>query len=216
MQVKLLRVLQERTVKRVGGVSEDGVRRARHRRHQPRSRAPRSSAAPSARDLFYRLNVIQLHLPPLRARREDIPLLVEHFVQKHAAALGRTLAGIEPDALAALVDYDYPGNVRELENLIERAVTLEPGDRITRASLPELAKRAQPGRPERAGAFPDEGLDLEQLVADYERDLIGKALDHANGVRKSAAQLLGISFRSLRYRLAKLGVAAGDDADWRR
>ncbi|HEY1586148.1 MAG TPA: sigma-54 dependent transcriptional regulator, partial [Polyangia bacterium] len=209
MQVKLLRVLQERTVKRVGGVNEEEID-VRVIAATNRDLDAEVERGGFRRDLYYRLNVIQLQLPPLRARREDIPLLVEHFVKKHAAALGRTISVVEPDVLAALVDYDFPGNVRELENIIERAVTLEPGERITRASLPELAKRARPAS-HAAGAFPDEGVDLERVVADYERELIGKALDHAGGVRKSAAKLLGISFRSLRYRLTKLGLAAADD-----
>jgi two-component system response regulator PilR (NtrC family) len=210
MQVKLLRVLQERKVKRVGGVAEEDID-VRVVAASNRDLEAEVERGAFRRDLFYRLNVIQLLLPPLRARREDVPLLVEHFVRKHAAALGRSLTGIEPDALAALVDYDFPGNVRELENLIERAATLEPGERITRASLPPL----QP-RPTRAGAsagaqpihFEDDGVDLERVVADFERELIGKALERTKGVRKSAAKLLGISFRSLRYRLAKLGIDA--------
>ncbi len=214
MQVKLLRVLQERKLKRVGGVHEEefDVRLVAATNRDLEAEVERGAFR---RDLFYRLNVIQLNLPPLRSRREDVPLLVEHFVRKHAAALGRTLTGIEPDALAALCDYDYPGNVRELENLIERAATLEVGDRITRASLPELTpKRTQQARTNLpAGSFPDDGVDLEQLVADLERDLINRALEKASGVRKAAARLLGISFRSLRYRLAKLGVADDSDGD---
>jgi two-component system response regulator PilR (NtrC family) len=135
-------------------------------------------------------------------------------VKKHAAALGRHIAGIDSDAMVALVDYDYPGNVRELENVIERAVTLEPGERITRGSLPELVPRRSGSFPvvPNAGAeeFPDDGIDLERTVADFERDLLLKALDKGKGVRKTAAKLLNISFRSLRYRLAKLGVDTAD------
>ncbi|HEX9102943.1 MAG TPA: sigma-54 dependent transcriptional regulator [Polyangia bacterium] len=211
MQVKLLRVLQERTVKRVGAVGEEeiDVRVVAATNRDLEAEVERGAFR---RDLFYRLNVIQLQLPPLRARREDIPLLVEHFVKKHAAALGHTITAVEPDALAALVDYDFPGNVRELENLIERAVTLEPGERITRASLPELTRKARPAAVA-AGGFPDDGVDLERVVADYERELIAKALERARGVRKSAARLLGISFRSLRYRLAKLGFDGAVDGD---
>ena len=212
MQVKLLRVLQERKVKRVGGVHEDEVD-VRVVAASNRDLEAEVERGAFRRDLFYRLNVIQLLLPPLRARREDVPLLVDHFLRKHGAALGRSLTAIDPDALAALVDYDFPGNVRELENLVERAVTLEPGDRVTRASLPALTPRATRSS---AGAptFPDDGVDLERMVADYERDLISKALERAKGVRKSAAKLLGISFRSLRYRLAKLGIdAGGHDSD---
>ena len=211
MQVKLLRVLQERSIKPVGGVSEKEID-VRVVAATNRDLDAEVERGAFRRDLFYRLNVIQLQLPPLRARREDIPLLVEHFVKKHAAALGRTITAVEPDALAALVDYDFPGNVRELENLIERAVTLEPGERITRASLPELTKKSRAASVAPDG-FPDEGVDLERVVADYERELIGKALEHAHGVRKSAAKLLGISFRSLRYRLAKLGFDGATDGD---
>jgi two-component system response regulator PilR (NtrC family) len=211
MQVKLLRVLQERTVKRVGGVTEEEVD-VRVVAATNRDLDAEAERGAFRRDLFYRLNVIQLQLPPLRARREDIPLLVEHFIKKHAAAMGRTLTAIEPDALAALVDYDFPGNVRELENLIERAATLEPGERITRASLPELTKKARPTSAA-AGGLGEDGIDLERAVADYERDLINRALEQTQGVRKSAAKLLGISFRSLRYRLAKLGVADAGDGD---
>jgi two-component system, NtrC family, response regulator PilR len=205
MQVKLLRVLQERTVKKVGGVGEEEVD-LRIVAATNRDLEAEVERGGFRRDLFYRLNVIELHLPPLRARPEDVPLLVEHFVKKHAAALGRTITAVDSDALAALVDYDFPGNVRELENIIERAATLEPGDRITRASLPELTRKSRPVTVV-GDTFPDDGVELEQLVADYERELIGKALEHTHGVRKSAAKLLGISFRSLRYRLAKLGLA---------
>jgi two-component system response regulator PilR (NtrC family) len=211
MQVKLLRVLQERTVKKVGGVNEEEVD-VRIVAATNRDLDAEVERGGFRRDLFYRLNVIELQLPPLRARKEDVPLLVEHFVKKHAAALGRTISAVDPDALAALVDYDFPGNVRELENLIERAVTLEPGERITRASFPELTRRSRPATAV-GDSFPDDGVDLERVVADYERELIGKALEHAGGVRKSAAKLLGISFRSLRYRLAKLGLAGSDDSD---
>jgi two-component system response regulator PilR (NtrC family) len=212
MQVKLLRVLQERKVKRVGGINEEelDVRVVAATNRDLEEEVERGAFR---RDLFYRLNVIQLVLPPLRARREDVPLLVDHFLRKHAAALGRTLSGIEPDALAALCDYDYPGNVRELENLVERAATLEPGDRVTRASLPELQSRRRAASSAPTEAFPDDGVDLERLMSDFERDWITRALEKSAGVRKRAAKLLGISFRSLRYRLAKLGVADAGDAD---
>jgi two-component system response regulator PilR (NtrC family) len=155
--------------------------------------------------------VIQIHLPPLRARREDVPLLADHFLRKHAASAGRALAGIDPDALAALCDYDFPGNVRELENLIERAVTLESADRLKRGSFPDLKPRAltQPS----SADLPPDGLDLERVLADFERNILLKALDRSKGVRKEAARLLGITFRSFRYRLAKLGVASEPTSD---
>jgi two-component system, NtrC family, response regulator PilR len=204
MQVKLLRVLQERKVKKVGGVTEDefDVRVVAATNRDLEAEVERGAFR---RDLYYRLNVIQLHLPPLRTRREDVPLLVDHFMRKHGAALGRTFTGIDADAMATLCDYDYPGNVRELENLIERAATLESGERITRASLPELQPRKR-SEPTAAGDLPADGVDLDRMMSDLERDLIMKALARTNGVRKDAAKLLGITFRSLRYRLAKLGV----------
>jgi two-component system, NtrC family, response regulator PilR len=208
--------LQGRRVKPVGGVakSEIDVRIVAATNRDLEAEVERGGFR---RDLFYRLNVIELQLPALRARKEDVPLLVDHFVRKHAAALGRTLTGVEPDALAALVDYDFPGNVRELENLIERAATLEPGERITRASLPALVPTRRGGRIVAhggdGGEFPEDGVDLERIVADYERQLIAKALERTHGVRKTAAKLLGISFRSLRYRLAKLGFDGATDGD---
>jgi two-component system response regulator PilR (NtrC family) len=209
MQVKLLRVLQERKVKRVGGTTEEefDVRVLAASNRDLEAEVERGAFR---RDLYYRLNVIQLLLPPLRQRREDIPLLAEHFLRKHAASLGRTFTGIEPEAMTVLHDYDYPGNVRELENLIERAATLESSDRITRASLPALSPKK---KQEPAGEMPsfEEGFDLERAVGEFERALIDKALLKSQGVRKEAAKLLGISFRSLRYRLAKLGVAPAPD-----
>ena len=130
-------------------------------------------------DLFYRLNVIQLRLPPLRERREDIPLLVDHFVRKFAAEHGRQITGVDPDAMSALMSHNFPGNVRELENLIERAVTLAPGDRISADTLPTLnalSARRQP-RLGPAPALPEAGLDLEKVVEDFERGIIIKALE---------------------------------------
>ena len=215
MQVKLLRVLQERKVKKVGGTVEEEVD-VRVVAATNRDLEAEVERGAFRQDLYYRLNVIELHLPPLRARREDVPLLVDHFLRKHAAALGRAIAGIDADAMAALCDYDYPGNVRELENLIERAVTLESGDRVSRASLPELKPRRPSEPPAASNELPPEGVDLDRLVAELERALIVKALERTRGVRKDAAKLLGVSFRSLRYRLAKLGIApidADSDAD---
>jgi two-component system, NtrC family, response regulator PilR len=213
MQVKLLRVLQERTLKRVGGVTEEEFD-ARVVAATNRDLEAEVERGTFRRDLYYRLNVIQIHLPPLRARREDVPLLVDHILRKHAAALGRAITGIDADAMTALVDYDYPGNVRELENLIERAVTLESTDRITRASLPELRpKRAVEVASAASPELPAEGLDLDRVMSEFERDLLTKALARTGGVRKDAAKLLGISFRSLRYRLAKLGLAGPEKDD---
>ncbi len=211
MQVRLLRVLQERKVKPVGGVTEEeyDVRVVAATNRDLEAEVARGSFR---QDLYYRLNVIQLELPPLRERREDIPLLTEHFVRKHAAALGRAVNQIEPEALAALCDYDFPGNVRELENLVERAITLGPDDRLARSALPALERTRAPGLVAPT-ELPATGVDLEQMVNNFERELIQQALNRAAGSRKGAAKLLNISLRQLRYRLAKLGVAAPPDEE---
>jgi two-component system, NtrC family, response regulator PilR len=205
MQVKLLRVLQERRIKPVGGSREQevDVRVVAATNRDLESEVERGAFR---RDLFYRLNVIQLVLPPLRARREDIALLAEHFLRKHAASVGKPITNLTPEAMQVLCDYDFPGNVRELENLIERAVTLEPAQVITRASLPELAPRRKVPAAATELDVPAEGIDLERVIGEIERDLLMKALERAGNVRKEAAKLLGITFRSLRYRMAKHGV----------
>jgi two-component system, NtrC family, response regulator PilR len=163
-------------------------------------------------DLYYRLNVIELRLPPLRHRREDVPLLVDHFLRRFAKDQGKALSSISPAAMKRLEDYDFPGNVRELENIIERAVALASGPVIDVDDLPPLRTAAvKSGAP--AGDIPDDGVDLDRLVADYERAWVQKALDKTGGVRKKAAQLLGITFRSMRYRLEKLGLEKGDASE---
>jgi two-component system response regulator PilR (NtrC family) len=159
-------------------------------------------------DLYYRLNVIELRLPPLRQRHEDIPLLVDHFIRRFAVDTSK-VTGISAEAMKRLESYDFPGNVRELENIIERAVTLASGAILDLDDLPPLRSTARPA--EIKDEFPADGVDLERLVADYERGWVHKALERAGGVRKRAAALLGISFRSLRYRLEKLGIERGDD-----
>ncbi len=210
MQVRLLRVLQERRVKKVGGTHEDEID-VRVVAASNRDLEAEVERGAFRRDLYYRLNVIELHLPPLRSRREDVPLLVEHFIKKHAAALGRSIAGIKAEALSALVDYDFPGNVRELENLIERAITLESGERIGREALGALQPRKGSVSPI-AEELPAADLDLDRLLADYERGIIERVLARTP-TRKAAAKQLGVSFRSLRYRLQKLGLAGPEAAD---
>jgi two-component system response regulator PilR (NtrC family) len=165
-------------------------------------------------DLFYRLNVIELHLPPLRERRDDIPLLIHHFIAKYAVELGKTIRGVEKEAMQCLLGHPYQGNVRELENIVERAVTLELSELITRDSLPYGMQEAVRSI-EIGGSLEvtEEGVDLEAIVEQLERALIAKALKRASGVRTEAAGLLKISFRSLRYRLQKYGIDGGDIDD---
>ena len=209
MQVKLLRALQERRVKRVGGVAEKeiDVRVVAATNRDLEAEVERGTFR---QDLFYRLNVIQIRMPPLRERREDVPLLVEHFLRKFSAEHGRVITEVDPAAMSALTAYNFPGNVRELENLIERAVTLSSDASIGVDELPEL--RTMGTRGARAVAdLPMEGLNLEREVDSFERAIILRALDRTSGNRTEAARLLGISFRSMRYRLSKLGIAGSDD-----
>ena len=150
-------------------------------------------------DLFYRLNVIPIELPPLRERREDIPALVEHFVKKHAQRIGRRIERIDDSALAALQQYDWPGNVRELENTIERAVVLSTGPVLTTRSISVLGATAP-----QATGLPS--LKLRQNIEWVERETIRRALENARGVKKEAAELMGISQRALSYYLAKYRI----------
>ncbi len=217
LQVKLLRALQERKIKPVGGVEERAVD-VRVVAATNRNLDAEVASGAFRQDLYYRLNVIEVHLPPLRQRRDDIPLLVDHFLKRFAGELRKRMTGLAPEAMNALVAYDFPGNVRELENLIERAVTLETDHVIHRVSLPELAGSATPiGAPEGERVeFPRDGVDLDRILADYEREIVLKALKQAGGVRKEAARLLGVTFRSLRYRLQKLDIDSSAPADGER
>ena len=147
-------------------------------------------------DLFYRLNVIPIAIPPLRERRDDIPPLVEHFVAKHAQRTGRRIDRIDDGVLASLQQYDWPGNVRELENTIERAVVLSAGPIITARAVSVLGAAA----PQTTGL---PSLKLRQNIEWVERETIRRALESAGGVKKDAAELMGISQRALSYYLAK-------------
>jgi two-component system response regulator PilR (NtrC family) len=150
------------------------------------------------------LNVIQLTLPPLRDRIEDIPLLAQHFIRRFAAELGKDVQAMEPAAYDLLSDYAFPGNVRELENLVERAVALSRESTIGPDLLPPTVTKSHVV--DAPVLITEEGVNLEGLVADYERSLLCEALTQTRGVKKKAARLLGISFRSFRYRLEKLGL----------
>jgi two-component system response regulator PilR (NtrC family) len=204
LQVKLLRVIQEKTIRRVGGTSD---RRIDVRIVAATNRNLQREVAEGRfrEDLFYRLNVIEIPLPPLRQRPDDIPLLVAHFIEKYAAEIGRHVTEIDDAAMERITAYPFPGNVRELENVIERAVALSRDSVIRVDSLPpSLLNPASPGAQPRISP---EGVDLDAMLADFERGLLLEALDGpAGGIKKRAAQLLGISFRSLRYRLEKLGI----------
>ena len=201
LQVKILRALQERKAKPVGANEEIEVD-VRVITATNRDLEAEVARGAFRSDLFYRLNVVEIRLPPLRQRREDIPLLAEHFLRKFGTE-GRG-SRLSMDALHRLETFDFPGNVRELENIMERAVALSSSATIGIADLPEV-KPSKAASSEPTG-FPAEGVDLERLLGDFERTWVLRALEHTNGVRKRAAALLGVSFRSLRYRLVKLGI----------
>jgi len=207
LQVKLLRALQERKVKAVGATEELEVD-ARVIAATNRDLEAEVARGAFRADLYYRLNVIEIMLPPLRHRREDVPLLVEHFLRRFGAEHNRQLQ-LSAEAMRKLEAYDFPGNVRELENILERAVALSSGAIIGVTDLPNV-KAPRTAEPAPA-AFPAEGVDLDRLISDFERGWVLRALEQTSGVRKRAATLLGISFRSLRYRLEKLGLDKGSD-----
>ncbi len=206
VQVKLLRALQERKVRRVGGAADLPVN-ARIVAATNRDLAEEVRAGRIREDLYYRLNVIQIHMPPLRERREDIPLFLEHYLGRFAAELGRPAARLTPEAVRLLGAWSYPGNVRELANVVERAVTLCEGGWVQPKDLPP-ALRGPGAAPaaEPATAVPEGGLDLQAHLDAVERRILEQALQRTGGVKTEAARLLSLTFRSLRYRLAKYGI----------
>ena len=215
MQVKLLRVLQERKVRRVGGAADLGVDvrvvAATNRRLEEEVEKGRFRE-----DLFFRLNVIQIRLPALRERRADIPLLVEAFIAKFAEQQQSTVKSISDRALRVLMSWNWPGNVRELENVIERGLTLASSNVVDLDGFPPSMRGAPSILPVGVAVvdeIPPEGLDMEAVLESYERSLLEKALLRTNGRKKKAADLLNLSFRSFRYRLAKLGLSGADDDD---
>ncbi len=210
LQVKLLRALQERTIRRVGDTADRKIDvrivSATNRRLEDEVAAGRFRE-----DVYYRLNVIQLELPPLRDRVEDIPILVQHFIRVFAEELGKDVEGMDAAAYELLSGYAFPGNVRELENLIERAVALTHQPVIGCDLLPPSVTESREAPS--VALIPEDGVSLEALVSDYERSLLREALSITKGVKKKAARLLGVSFRSFRYRLEKLGIEDSKQGD---
>jgi two-component system response regulator PilR (NtrC family) len=206
VQVKLLRVLQERRLRRVGGSVDIGVP-ARILAATHRDLSQEVKAGRFREDLFYRLNVIQIPLVPLRQRREDIPLFLETFLQRFAVDLGRPPARFTPEAERLLLAYDYPGNIRELENIVERAVTLADGESIGPGALPHGLRGGDAQPPAAVStSLPEGGMDLQAHLDAIERRVLEQALERTGGVKTDAARLLSLTFRSLRYRLAKFGI----------
>jgi two-component system response regulator PilR (NtrC family) len=209
MQVKLLRVLQERCVRPVGGTDEISID-VRVIAATNRDLERQVAENTFREDLYYRLSVIPITVPPLRERREDLPLLVNHFVKKYAPVAGKNISRVTPGSLSALANYDWPGNVRQLENAIERAVALETGEELN-VELPVERARARAAAAGAgadsisvpAGAVLPDGMDMEKYVAEIERSLLKSALQQSNGVQTRAADVLKISYRSFRHLMKK-------------
>src|SRR5258707_3355505 len=208
MQGKLLRVLQERSVRPVGGTSEIAVD-VRVMAATNRDLDKQVAEGTFREDLYYRLSVIPIRVPGLRERREDIPLLTNHFLKKYAPAAGKSIHSVDKLSLDALCGYDRPGNVRQLENTIERAVALESGSEL-RVELPAERPKARAVAAGAEGAFSigagsvlPEGVNMKNYVAQIERSLLQAALGRTHGVQVKAADVLGISYRSFRHLMKK-------------
>lgn len=211
LQVKLLRLAQEKTVRMVGGTDDIPVD-ARIIAATNRDLERMVIEGGFREDLYHRLNVLPLNIPPLRERRQDIPLLADYFLQKFRKILNKDVRKISSYAMDILANYDFPGNVRELENIVERGVVLESSSIILPDSL-TLAnyKRGNSHFDPSNAWLPPQGVDLDSHLAEIERGMLLQAMEQAKGVKLKAADLLGISFRSLRYRLIKYGLAGEDE-----
>jgi two-component system response regulator PilR (NtrC family) len=203
-QAKLLRVIQEREFMRLGGVETLKV----DVRVVAATNIDLRRAVEDGRfreDLYYRLNVIAVQLPPLRSRKEDVPALVNHFVEKYSAENGKQIKGLSPDALQALLDYDWPGNVRELENVIERGIVLTTDGLIGRDLIPDNVRSA-PSFHVPHVTVPPEGISLRDVISNLERRLIESTLESTGGVQKEAARLLGLKPTTLNEMIKRHGI----------
>jgi len=199
MQVKLYRVLQEGKVRPLGSTEETDVD-VRVITATNKDLDREIAEGRFRQDLYYRLSVVPIHLPPLRERREDIPLLARAFLERFRRTMEKPIEDIEPDAMQRLEAYDWPGNVRELENTIERSVVLETGRNISLGVLPaKIIEGAAPAGKDGTITIPEEGVDFEQHVGETERRYLLAALERAGGVQRRAAKLLKMSFDSFRH-----------------
>jgi two-component system response regulator AtoC len=212
LQVKLLRALQEQTIRRVGDEQSIPID-VRLISATLRNLENDAQEGRFREDLLYRLNVVSIHLPPLRERAEDISLLIEHFLQKHSKRLGIPAKKVGADAMKVLLEYEWRGNARELENCIERALVLSQEDEIGLESLPEQVTRAHTKRQQRASTdstVQDDNLSIKQKTSALEVDLIQRALAKTGGNRTHAAKILEISHRALLYKLKEYGLSGGE------
>jgi len=205
MQVKLLRVLEEREIRPVGATKAVPVD-VRIIAATNKAVEREIDAGNFREDLYYRLNVISLFLPPLRERREDIPLIAGHLLARYAAELKKPIKELENDALEMLMEYEWPGNVRELGNTLHRAMILAEGEIIRRGDLVGRLRTRSPAERIPATDIPPEGINLERCLEGIEKQYIRAALEKTGGNITHAAELLQMSFRSLRYRIKKLGI----------
>ncbi|HKD82527.1 MAG TPA: sigma-54 dependent transcriptional regulator [Candidatus Angelobacter sp.] len=207
MQVKLLRVLQERTIRAVGGTQEAPID-VRVIAATNKDLRQMVAAGSFREDLYYRVSVIPIQVPPLRERRDDVELLANHFLKKYANAAQKSILRIRPESLEALRSFDWPGNVRQLENTIERAVAMETSD-VLKVDLEADHPPARAANGSGNGHHPNvpaDGMDFEKYVADIERSLIESALEQSGGVQTRAAELLKVSYRSFRHLLKKYDI----------
>ncbi len=216
IQVKLLRAIQERVVRRVGATDDIKIE-VRIIAATNRNLEDMVQDGSFRQDLYFRLNVINITTPSLRERPEDIPALANHFLKKYNDKLGKGIGSIAAEAMEVLKKYNYPGNVRELENIIERTVALESGAVVLPESLPPFVNTPSGRKMASSNEIEigPEGIDLEKVIGQIEKELLIKAIHSANGVKKKASKLLKISFRSMRYRIEKygLGVVGDDELD---
>lgn len=216
IQVKLLRAIQERVIRRVGATDDQKIE-VRIIAATNRNLEDMVNKGTFRQDLFYRLNVIGIRTPALRERLEDIAILANHFLKKYNDKLNKNISGISTEAMDILKNYNYPGNVRELENMIERTVALEAGSTILPESLPPIVNTSSGRKMASSNEIEmgDSGLELDKVIGQIEKELLIKAIHTAGGVKKKAAKLLHISFRSMRYRIEKynLGIVGDDELD---
>jgi two-component system, NtrC family, response regulator PilR len=205
MQVKLLRVLQERKFRRVGGTEEISVD-TRVIAATNKNLLKLVAESKFREDLYYRVSVIPLEIAPLRDRKEDLPLLADHFLRKFNQQMQRSILRISEDAMRCLEQYDWPGNVRELENTIERAVAFETTEEIKAERLPPKISRMNPSESNGSGKIPESGINLEKHLEEIEKSYIVEALRKTGGVQTRAAELLKMSFRSFRYFVKKYDI----------
>jgi two-component system response regulator PilR (NtrC family) len=209
MQVKLLRVLQERKYRRVGG-TEESASNIRVIAATNRDLPKLVGDGRFREDLFYRLNVIPVSVPALRDRGDDVALIADHFLAKYTREMGKTIDGFSPEASQLLSAYRWPGNVRELENVVERAVALESERRVMAATLPQNLREGRPATTRSSGPAgteeAGEGFNLERHLQDIERSHLERALERSGGVQTRAADVLGLSFRQFRYLAKKYGL----------